>query len=148
MLTYFVRVTLIPAASAAARIFPDRPHVEAGLGPVQIVSGSEGSDDAEIDKRIVGEEQLARGRQIAQAGDRDAAHMGGNRLRQLEGFGFGPADHQHPDEVGKPLPEDGQGQAGHVLIGQEGDGQHRVDQRGEHPARKAAMSAAAKLSVR
>lgn len=134
---YFIRVTWMPAASAAGGVFPDSPQIPSGFGVIDVHRQHNGDGHREVDENVEGEkgvEPRTHAGDFFQKRKADVFELPGDAVRELEGPGRGPVEREFADKVGQPHSEDGERQPGDVLIGHEGDGEERVDQRGQDPA--------------
>ena len=108
-------------------VMTDRLYVQTQLSLFEEQASQNGDDNAQIDKGAVREDELTHDRDIAQTGNVDVVHLRGDTLRQLERAVLRGTEHVDTDEVCQTNTEDGEGQTGYVLIGQEGDGQDSVN---------------------
>ena len=109
--------------------FAHGTQVQARPGPAQEVGQDNCQNHRQVDHEVVGEEELAHHRQVHQGGREhgtveQALHRGAHRQ---EAGGVGVADGL-PEGVAEAGAEHGQGQTGDVLVGPEGDGEHREHQ--------------------
>ena len=105
-----------------------RAQVEAGAAAVEVQAHGHCHGDAQIGEDAVAEEQPAHHRQLLEE-DREGRAVEGPLQGVADGHvGALPHPHEFTDVLAHAGAEDGEGQAGDVLVGPEGDGEEAEEQ--------------------
>ena len=108
--------------------FTDSPQMQARTGALEDVGGHQGDDDGQVHQKAVGQEHLTEPAKLIRKGQAcldiaaGAAQYDGGDLR------VGELDQRAAEEVAEAHAEGGDGKAGHVLVGPEGDGEEAVEE--------------------
>ena len=109
-------------------------------GPFEKVGGGDGDEDGYIGQEAVAEEDLSEPAEMLREGEGRAEVEGGGGQRDVGHVASGEFDQASAEEVTDADAEGGEGEAGHVLVGAEGNGEEAVqkphEEGGENGAQK------------
>ena len=117
----------------SSRVFTDHAHVQALAGAEQVEPARESSEESQVDEPVVLQEGG-----IDKSQDRADARQAEGAFRQFQRGSLGESADPFrgvgicqgfTERIGESAAEDGQGQAGDILLGAEGDRQDGIEQR-------------------